>query len=96
MHTSSDNTEIRDINFAENMVRTKLTPTKEVTLPRAVRRQWPPRGSSQKFKIKTLLPEQKTIEIKKNGQVIRKVTVRRKRRKFTDRWAKTFLKIFVM
>ena len=72
------------------MVRTKLTPRRGVTFPRAVRRQWPPREPYQKNKIKTLLPEQKTIEIKKNGEVIRRVTVRRKTRNFTDRWAKTF------
>ena len=41
-------------------------------------RHWPPREPYTKFKIKTLLPEQKTINIKKNGQVIRMVTVRRK------------------
>ena len=72
------------------MFRTKLTPKKGVTLPRAVRKQWPPRKPYQKFKIKTLLPEQKTIKIKKNGQVIRRVNIRRKTRKFTDRWAKAF------
>ena len=54
--------------------------------------QWPPREPYTKFKIKTLLPEQKTIDIKKNGQVIRTVTVRRKTKKFTDRWARTFKK----
>ena len=74
------------------MVRTKLTPRRGATLPRAVRKQWPPRHPYQKFKIKTLLPEQKTIEIKKNGQTIRSVTTRRKTKKFTGRWAKTFLK----
>ena len=68
------------------MVRTKLVP-KRVRI-----RQWPPRESYTQFKIKTLLPEQKTVQIKKNGQVIRTVTVRRKTRKCTDRWARTFLK----
>ena len=66
------------------MVRTKLVP-KRVKI-----RQWPPRDPYVQFKIKTLLSEQKTIQIKKNGQVIRTVTVRRKTKKFTDRWARSF------
>ena len=56
------------------MVRTKLIPKKKI-------RQWPPRQPCTKFKIKTLLPEQKTINIKKNGQVVRSITVRRKTKK---------------
>ena len=64
------------------MVRTKLVPKKI--------RQWPLRQPYTKFKIKTLLPEQKTINIKKNGQVVRSITVRRKTKKFTDRWARNF------
>ena len=67
------------------MVRTKLVLKRKVRI-----RQWPPKEPYVKFKIKTLLPEQKTIQIKKNGQVIRTVTVRRKTKKFTDRWARTF------
>ena len=61
------------------MVRVKLVP-KRITAPR----QWPPREPYQKFKIKTLLPEQKPVQIKKNGQVVRTVTVRRKTKRFTD------------
>ena len=68
------------------MVRVKLVPKR---LPNRIR-QWPPREPHQKYKIKTLLPEQKTVQIKKNGQVVRTVTVRRKTKRFTDRWAKTF------
>ena len=67
------------------MVRTKLVLKRKVRI-----RPWPPKEPYVKFKIKTLLPEQKTIQIKKNGQVIRTVTVRRKTKKFTDRWARTF------
>ena len=67
------------------MVRTKLVPKRIQII-----RQWPPREPYTKFKIKTLLPEQKTIDIKKNRQVIRTVTVRRKTKKFTDRWVRTF------
>ena len=68
------------------MVRVELVPKR--TLKR--RREWPPREPYQEFKIKTLLPKQKIIQIKKNGQVVRTVTVRRKTKKFTDRWARTF------
>ena len=67
------------------MVRTKLVPKIIVRM-----RHWLPREPYTKFKIKTFLPEQKTINIKKNGQVIRTVTVRRKTKKFTDLWARTF------
>ena len=42
------------------------------------------------FKIKTLLPEQKVLQIKKNEQVIRTIAVRRKTKKFTNHWARTF------
>ena len=66
------------------MVRMKL-------VPRRVKiRRWPPRQPAVKFKIKAILPEQKTIDIKKNGQVIRTIRVRRKTTKFTDRWARQF------
>ena len=68
------------------MVRVKLVPKR---LPNRIR-QWPPREPHQKYKIKTLLAEQKTVHIKKNGQVVRTVTVRRKTKRFTDRWTKTF------
>ena len=64
------------------MVRTKLVPR------RARIRQWPSQEPYTQFKIKILLPQQKTVQIKKNG--LRTVTVRRKTKKFTDRWAKAF------
>ena len=66
------------------MVRTKLVP-KKVRI-----RQWPPREPYAEFKIKTLLRKQKVVQVKKNGQVVRTVAVRRKTKKFTDRWARTF------
>ena len=53
------------------MVRTKLVPKRI--------RQWLPKQPYTKFKIKTLLPEQKTINIKKkNGQIVRSIVVRKK------------------
>ena len=67
------------------MVRTKLVPRKRVRIVR-----WPPREPSVKSKIKTMLPEEKTIDIKRNGQVNRTIRVRRKTTKFTDRWARNF------
>ena len=42
------------------------------------------------FKIKTILPEQKTVQIKKNGNVIKNINVRRTTTYFNDRWARTF------
>ena len=59
------------------MVRTKLVPKRI--------RQWLPKQPYTKFKIKTLLPEQKIINIKKNRQIVRSIVVRRKTKKFTDR-----------
>ena len=66
------------------MVRTKLVP-KRVRI-----RRWPPKEPYVPFKIKTLLPEQKVVQIKKNGQVIRTITARRKTKKFTDQWVRAF------
>ena len=57
------NNQTRKINrfkSCKNMVRTKLVPKRIQII-----RQWPPREPYTKFKIKTLLPEQKTIDIKK-------------------------------
>ena len=55
------------------MVRTKLVP-KRVKI-----RRLPPRAPSIKFKIKSIIPEQKTVQIKKNRKVIKTITVRRKK-----------------
>ena len=64
------------------MVRIKLVPKRI--------RQCPPKQPYTKFKMKTLLPEQKTINIKKNRQIVRSIVVRRKTKKFIDRWARNF------
>ena len=66
------------------MVKIKLVPK------RTKIRVWPPKEPYQKFKIKVLLPEQKVIQMNKNRQPVRTITVRRKIIKFTDRWAKQF------
>ena len=68
------------------MVRVKLVPK------RTKIRVWPPKEPYQKFKIKVLLPEQKIIQINKNGQPVRTKTVRKKTIKFKDRWTKQFQK----
>ena len=36
------------------------------------------------------LPEQKRVDIKKNGNVVKTITVRRKTKYFNDRWTRTF------
>ena len=42
------------------------------------------------FKIKLTLPEQKTVTIKKGGNAIKTIRVRRKTKYFNDRNARTF------
>ena len=84
-------TEIKNENMFEIALEQNETKNQKLPIELLIR-HWPPREPYTKFKIKTLLPEQKTINIKKNGQVIRMVTVRRKSKRFTDRWARTFLK----
>ena len=66
------------------MVRTKLVPKRTEIW------RWPPGEPYGKYKIKAIIPEQKTIQIKKNVQVIRTITARGKTTKFTDRWARNF------
>ena len=41
------------------------------------------------YKIKMLLPEQKQVNIKKNSEIVKTITVRRKSTYFNDRWART-------
>ena len=42
------------------------------------------------FKIKTLLPQALRVEVKKNGQVVRRVNVRRKSHYFTGNRKRQF------
>ena len=37
------------------------------------------------FKIKEILPDQKTVDIKKNGEIIKKINLRRKSKYFSGR-----------
>ena len=43
------------------------------------------RSTVKPFKIKEILPEQKTVEIRKNGQIIETINVRKKSRYFSGR-----------
>ena len=43
------------------------------------------RGTVKTFKIKEILPQQKTVDVKKNGQIIKTIRVRRKSRYFSGR-----------
>ena len=75
------------------MVRTKLNAKRS---PRTSR--IPPwlmnkrqlRKVKKPFKIKLTLPEQRTVTIKKGGNVIKTIRVRRKTKYFTDRNARIF------
>ena len=75
------------------MVRTKMTAKRWPRTSRVPpwlmnkRRQ---RKVKRSFKIKIALPEQKTADIKKNGNVIKTIRVRRKTKYFNDRNGKAF------
>ena len=68
------------IKNGQNKISSEKNKNKKVVTKKAYR----------KYKIKILLPEQKTVQIKKNGRPVRNITVRRKTIKFTDRWAREF------
>lgn len=71
------------------MTRTKLTPKRrEEYLLRNRARQQTKR--IYPFKIKLTLPEQKRLNIKKGGNVIETIQVRRKSKYFTARNARKF------
>ena len=63
------------------MARTKAATVKR--FPATERRST--RSTERSFKIKEILPEQKTAEIRKNGQIINTINVRRKSRYFSGR-----------
>ena len=65
------------------MVQVKLV-SKKINVVRVPRRQF------TRYKIKTLLLEERTIVMKKNGQVIKTIKVRRKTSTITDRCARNF------
>ena len=72
------------------MARTKLTVRRiRRLLPWLLNRRQK-RKIKRPFKIKTALSEQKRVNIKKNGNVVKTINVRRKTTYFSDRWARTF------
>ena len=75
------------------MVRTKLTarrwPKTSRVPPWLINRRRQ-RQVKRPLKIKLTLPERKTVDIKKNGNIIKRKTVRRKSKYFTDRYARNF------
>ena len=56
------------------MARTKATVRR---FPAVIRSDFQ-RRTFRPFKIKEILPEQKTVDIKKNGQIIKTINVRKK------------------
>ena len=72
------------------MVRTKLTAKRIPHLPEWLINRRKKLKNKRLFKIKAALPEQRQADIKKNGNVIKTINVRRKSTYFNDRWAKTF------
>ena len=78
------------------MVRTKATvrmlPVKTQCLPGwIVNREYGKKKKMYPFKIKEILPEQKTVNITKNGQIVKTINLRRKSRHFNDRNRRLFL-----
>ena len=72
------------------MIRTKLTwrrSYEKTQNPPAwlVNRQYGRKRTKYLFKIKQTLPEQKTVDITKNGQVLKTINVRRKSKYFSGR-----------
>ena len=76
----------------ENMARTKVTPRRgERPLPSWLLRQNGRRQRTKRtYKIKLTLPEQKTVDITKDGNVIKTIRIRRKSTYFNDRNARVF------
>ena len=75
------------------MVRTKLTAKRwprTSRIPPWLMNKRQQRKVKKPFKIKLTLPEQRTVTIKKGGNVIKTIRVRCKTKYFTDRNAKIF------
>ena len=72
------------------MARTKLRVRRIRRLPSCLLNRRQKRKIKRPFKIKTALSEQKRVNIKKNGNVVKTINVRRKTTHFSDRWARTF------
>ena len=71
------------------MIRTKLTARRSNKKMRNLHRGWSTENNKKKgispFKIKLNLPVQKTVDIKKNEQVLKTINVQRKSKYFSRR-----------
>ena len=75
------------------MARTKVTPKRRPrtsnVLPWVMNRRQK-RQRTKPYKIKLTLPEQKIVDITKNGNIIKTIRVRGCSKYFTIRWARQF------
>ena len=67
------------------MARTKLTVKRIRLLPPWFLNKRQIRKIKRPYKMKMTLPEQKKVDIKKNGNVVKTITIRRKTKCFNDR-----------
>ena len=67
------------------MARTKLTVKRIRLLPPWLLSKRQIRKIKRPYKMKLTLPEQKKVDIKKNGNVVKTITIRRKTKCFNDR-----------
>ena len=72
------------------MIRTILTAKRILRLATWLMNRRQQRKVKRPFKIKITLPEQRQVNIKKNGNVKKKINVHRKSIYFNHRWAMTF------
>ena len=77
------------------MIRTILTAKRILCLATWLMNRRQQRKVKRPFKIKITLPEQRQVNIKKNGNVIKKINVHRKGIYFNHRWARTF-QVFIL
>ena len=88
------NTQNRRRNYTENMARTKVTPHRgESPLPSWLlcqNRRHQRTKRTYPCKIKLTLLEQKTVDITKDGNIIKTIGVRRKSTYFSDRNTRVF------
>ena len=75
------------------MARAKLAVRQQRRLPDWMKRMGPTTRRQRRtycYKIKFNLPEQKQVDIRKNGDVIKTINVRHKSKYFNDQFARLF------
>lgn len=80
-------------NNTKNTARTKVTPKRRPrtsNIPPWLMNRRQKRQRTKPYKIKLTLPEQKIVDITKNGNIIKTIRVRRCSKYFTIRWARQF------